>query len=59
MLWGAPLTVHFILERTQCLQLRALPGGGHLQVRAALAQLLLAGLEPDGLLARFFPCEDG
>ena len=59
MLCGALPTVHFILERTQCLQLRALPGGGHLQVRAALAQLLQVGLEPDGLLARFFPCEAG
>ena len=59
MLWGAPLTVHFILERMQCLQLRALPSGGHSQVRAALAQLSQAGLDPDGLLARFFPCEHG
>ena len=58
-LCGAPPTVHFILERTQCLQLQALPGGGHLQVRTALAQLLQVGLEPDGLLAHFFPCETG
>ena len=49
--------VHFILERTQCLQHRTLPGGGHSQVRAALTQLSQASLEPDGLLARFFPCE--
>ena len=40
--------MHFILECTQCLQLRALPGGGHLQVRAALVQLSQVGLEPDG-----------
>ena len=49
--------MHFILECMQCLQLHALPGGGHSQVRTALAQLSQAGLEPDGLLARFFPCE--
>ena len=49
--------MHFILERTQCLQLHALPGGGHLQVCTALAQLSQAGVEPDGLLSHFFPCE--
>ena len=37
--------VHFILECTQCLQHHALPGGGHLQVWAALTQLLQAGLD--------------
>ena len=58
-LCGAPLTMHLILECTQCLQLRALPGGGHLQVCAALAQLSQAGLEPNGLPACFFPCEAG
>ena len=51
--------MHFILERMQCLQLQALLGRGHLQVRAALAQLLQVGLEPNGLLAHFFPCEAG
>ena len=49
--------VHFILEHMQCLQHHALLGGGHSQVWAALTQLLQAGLEPDGLLARFFPCK--
>ena len=49
--------MHIILECTQCLQLRALLGGGHLQVRATLAQLSQAGLEPEGLQAHFFPCE--
>ena len=51
--------MHFILERMQCLQLRALLGRGHSQVRPTLVQLLQAGLEPDGLLACFFPCEAG
>ena len=46
--------VHFILACTQCLQHL---GRGHSQVWAALTQLLQSGLEPDGLLARFFPCE--
>ena len=59
MLCGALPTVHFILERMQCLQLCALLGGGHSQVRTALVQLSQAGLEPNGLLAHFFPCEAG
>ena len=55
MLWGAPLTVHFSLVHWQHLQHQALPGGGHSQVCAALAQLSQSGLEPSRLLTRFLP----
>ena len=54
-LWGAPLTVHFILACMQHLQHQALPGRGHSQVRATLTQLSQLGLEPGGLLTCFLP----